>query len=194
MCRRVVSFWDSSSVFCWHLQSWSCPEPLSVVCVLWGSTWSRWERQIPYSWLQCDFSYQGKNFSPVYARPVPSLPFFVVVKTGCVRCSWRNVVADSHGIRAGRASEPEGDPGEASLGCASVLCRCPSAHSDTLWEAQHGPEVTEQPERICSKICRHSHATRACRSVEPADRLPVLSVPWISACWPQPGAFVLLPE
>lgn len=78
----------------------------------------------------------------------PVLAFFVVVKTGCVPCTWQNIVAGSRGIQAGRVSKAEGDPGEGSLGCASVLCRCPTAHSaDTLWRlgpaAQRGQHITE---------------------------------------------------
>lgn len=156
MCKRVVPFWDSSSGFCWHFHSWSCSQPLSGVCVPWGSTLSGWEGQIQYYWPQCDFSYQGKNLIPVYTRPVLSLPFLWSWEL-VVPCTWQYFVADSHGIQAGRVSKPEGDPGERSLGCASVLSRCPTARSaDTLWEAQAcisawpaQQRSQQQPERIC---------------------------------------------
>lgn len=47
-------------------------------------------------------------------------------------------------------SKAGGDPGEESLGCASVLSRCPTAHSaDTLWRlrpaAQRGQHMAEVP-------------------------------------------------
>lgn len=132
--------------------------------------------------------------SPVFA-------FSVVVKTGCVPCTWQNVVGDSCGIQAGRVSKAAGDPGEGSLGCASVLSRCPTAHSaDTLREAQHGQHTAEVTAaaredlqaKSAGKICRQGHATMACHSVEPADRLLLFSAPWAPACCLQAGAFVLL--
>lgn len=66
---------------------------------------------------------------------------------------WQNLVAGSRGIQAGGVSKAEGDPGEGSLGCASVLCRCPIAHSGgsglQLSVASTSQRSQQQPLRIC---------------------------------------------
>lgn len=116
----------------------------------------------------------------------PVLAFFVVVKTGCVPCTWQNVVADSHGIQAGRVSKPEGDPGEGSLGCSSVLSRCPLqallTHCGRLSPAaqhgQHVAEVTAEPVRICRQ------------NLQAGPRYQ--SLPQCGASWQAPGVLCTL--
>lgn len=118
----------------------------------------------------------------------PVLAFFVVLKTGCVPCTWQNIVADSHGTQAGRVSEPESDPGVGSLACGSVLCRWPSARSaDTLggsaWPA-HRRGHSSSPWGSAGRATLPGFATVWSQLIG----LLLLSAAWLSACWLQSGA------
>lgn len=98
----------------------------------------------------------------------PVLAFFVVMKIGCVPRAWQNLVADSHGIEAGSMSKPEGDPGEGSLGCASGLYRCPTAHStDALWEAQPCSSAGQYISEVMAAACEDLQAKSAGRATLP---------------------------
>lgn len=121
----------------------------------------------------------------------PVLAFFVVVKTGCVPCTWQNIVADSYGIQAGRVSEPEGDGGEESLGCASVVSGCPSARcagtlGGSAWPAHH----RGHPVRICRHNLQAGPRYQSLPQCGASCQGSCCSAPCISACCLQPGPFV----
>lgn len=148
-------------------------------------------------WLQLE---RQEFQSCLYTRPVLSLPFLWSWKLVCVPCTWQNVVADSHGVQAGRVSKPGGDAGEGSLGCASVLSRCPSS-TDTLREAQvcssawPAHEVTAAaPEDLQAKSALRATLPQLATVWSQLTELLVFSAPWLSACWPHSGAFLLLRE
>lgn len=138
------------------------PATLRCLCAS-GQCFSR------YSWLQCDFSYHGKNFSPVFT-PGQSCPclLYVVTKTAVPRVQWQNFVADSHSGQAGRVSNLRAvqvrDPWEVPLFHTGVHCLLCGQGRTTKNTKSAGPRYQEH------RICRQGHTTEHTESAGPRYR------------------------